>query len=74
MWGSEVQVLLGPPNSPGREQRTGVFHKETTVKKLILIALAAAGAVIAKKQLDKGNAERAQWAAATDTVDPSHKA
>jgi hypothetical protein len=44
------------------------------VKKLILIALAAAGAVVAKKQLDKSSAERAQWAEATDSVSPSHKA
>jgi hypothetical protein len=71
MWGSEVQVLLGPRNSPGRDSGPGLFSKETTVKKLILIALAAAGAVLAKKQLDKGNAERAQWAEATDTVRPA---
>ena len=44
------------------------------MKKLILIALAAAGAVLAKKQLDKSNTERAQWAQATDTVEPAHKA
>ncbi|SFC91366.1 hypothetical protein SAMN04487968_11440 [Nocardioides terrae] len=44
------------------------------MKKLMLIALAAAGAVLAKKQLDKSNTERAQWAEATDTVNPSHKA
>ena len=39
------------------------------MKKLILIALAAAAAVVAKKQLDKSNAERAQWAEATDRID-----
>ena len=44
------------------------------MKKLILIALAAAAAVVAKKQFDKSNTERAQWAEATDTVDPAHKA
>ena len=44
------------------------------MKKLILIALAAAGAVLAKKQLDKSNAERTQWAEATDSVPPSQKA
>jgi hypothetical protein len=44
------------------------------VKKLILIALAVGGAVLAKKQLDKSNAERAQWAEATDTVAPTHRA
>lgn len=41
------------------------------MKKLILIALAAGAAVLAKKQLDKSNAERAQWAQATDTVTPT---
>jgi hypothetical protein len=45
-----------------------------TVKKLILVALAAGAAVLAKKQLDKSNTERAQWAEATDTVAPTHKA
>ena len=45
------------------------------MKKLILIALAALGAAaVAKKQLDKSNSERAQWAEATDTVDPAQKA
>jgi hypothetical protein len=44
------------------------------VKKLILIALAVGAAVVAKKQLDRSNVERAQWAEATDTVAPSHKA
>jgi hypothetical protein len=44
------------------------------VKKLILIALAAAAAVVAKKQFDKSNTERAQWSDATDTVDPADKA
>ena len=44
------------------------------MKKLILIALAAAAAVVAKKQLDKSKSERAQWASATDTVDPADKA
>ncbi len=35
-----------PTEQPRTRQRTGVFHKETTVKKLILIALAAAAAVL----------------------------
>jgi|tagenome__1003787_1003787.scaffolds.fasta_scaffold16949670_1 hypothetical protein len=73
MWGSEVQVLLGPQELPRTRQRTGAFHKETTVKKLILIALAAAGAVLVKKQLDKSGTERAQWAEATDTVPPAQQ-
>ena len=38
------------------------------VKKLLLIALAAAGAVFAKKKLDEGKAEQALWAEATDAV------
>ncbi|HVX53503.1 DLW-39 family protein [Nocardioides sp.] len=38
------------------------------MKKLILVALAAAGAVLAKKQLDRSNAERAAWASLTDKV------
>ena len=39
------------------------------MKKLILIALAAAGAVLAKKQFDKSNAERTQWAEAIHLPD-----
>ena len=38
------------------------------VKKLLLIALAAAGVVYAKKKLDEGKAEQALWAEATDAV------
>lgn len=38
------------------------------MKKLLLIALAAAGAVLAKKKLDEGKAEQALWAEATDAV------
>ena len=36
--------------------------------KLVLLALAAAGAVFAKKKLDEGRAEQALWAEATDAV------
>lgn len=43
--------------------------QESLVNKIILVALAAAGAVFAKKQLDKSKAERALWAEATDKVD-----
>jgi hypothetical protein len=39
------------------------------VKKLVLLALAAAGVVFAKKKLDEGKAEQALWAEATDTVE-----
>jgi hypothetical protein len=38
------------------------------VKKLLLIALAAGAAVVAKKKLDQGKAEQALWAEATDAV------
>jgi hypothetical protein len=40
----------------------------SAVKKLLLIALVAAGAVIAKKKLDESKAEQALWAEATDAV------
>ncbi len=39
------------------------------MKKLLLLALAAAGVVFAKKKLDEGKAEQALWAEATDTVE-----
>ncbi len=39
------------------------------MKKLLLLALAAAGAVFAKKKIDEGKAEQALWAEATDTVE-----
>ena len=38
------------------------------MKKLLLIALAAAGALFAKKKLDEGKHEQALWAEATDSV------
>lgn len=38
------------------------------MKKLLVIALAAAGAALAKKKLDDGKAEQALWAEATDAV------
>ena len=41
------------------------------MKKLVLLAAAAAGAVFAKKQLDKSKAEQALWSQATDPVPPS---
>ena len=40
----------------------------SAVKKLLLIALAAAGVVYAKKKIDEGKAEQALWAEATDAV------
>ncbi|CAM3498500.1 DLW-39 family protein [Nocardioides dubius] len=42
------------------------------MKKLLLIALAAAGAVFAKKKLDESKQEQALWAAATDNVNKSN--
>ncbi|MDP8932370.1 MAG: DLW-39 family protein [Actinomycetota bacterium] len=39
------------------------------MKKILLLALAAAGAVIAKKKLEESKAEQALWAEATDNVD-----
>ena len=39
------------------------------MKKLLLVALAAAGAVFAKKKIDEGKNEQALWAEATDTVE-----
>ena len=38
------------------------------MKKLVLLALAAAGAVLVKKKIDEGKAEQKLWADATDTV------
>jgi len=39
------------------------------MKKLLLVALAAVGAVVAKKKMDEGKNEQALWAEATDTVE-----
>ncbi len=39
------------------------------MKKLLLLAMAAAGAIVAKKKIEEGKAEQALWAEATDTVD-----
>jgi hypothetical protein len=41
------------------------------MKKLIVILLAVAGAVFAKKKIDEGKTEQALWAEATDTVHKS---
>lgn len=38
------------------------------MKKLVLLALAAAGALAAKKKYDDGRSEQALWAEATDSV------
>ncbi|NYE36335.1 hypothetical protein F4692_001439 [Nocardioides cavernae] len=39
------------------------------MKKLLLIALAAAGALVAKRKMDEGKNEQALWAEATDPVE-----
>ena len=39
------------------------------MKKLLLIALAAVGALIAKRKMEEGKKEQALWAEATDDVD-----
>ncbi|HET8559699.1 MAG TPA: DLW-39 family protein [Marmoricola sp.] len=39
------------------------------MKKLVLLALAAGAAVVAKKKLDQGKQEQALWQQATDTVE-----
>ena len=39
------------------------------MKKILLVLLAAAGAVMAKKKIDEGRTEQALWAEATDNVD-----
>ena len=38
------------------------------MKKIVLLALAAAGAALAKKKLDESKHEQALWAEATDSV------
>lgn len=38
------------------------------MKKIVLLVVAVAGAVLAKKKLDDGKAEQALWAEATDAV------
>ena len=39
------------------------------MKKLLLVILAAAGALVAKKKMDEGKNEQALWAEATDNVE-----
>ncbi len=39
------------------------------MKKILFIALAAAGAVFAKKKMDEGKEEQALWREATDNVE-----
>ena len=39
------------------------------MKKILIVAVAAAGAVFAKKKIDEGKKEQALWQQATDNVD-----
>jgi hypothetical protein len=39
------------------------------MKKILLVVIAAAGAVIARKKISEGKAEQALWAEATDNVE-----
>jgi hypothetical protein len=39
------------------------------MKKLLLVAIAAVGALVAKKKMDEGKHEQALWAEATDPVE-----
>jgi hypothetical protein len=39
------------------------------MKKILLVLLAAGGAVFAKRKLDEGRTEQALWAEATDPVE-----
>jgi hypothetical protein len=41
------------------------------MKKLLLVLLAAAGAVVAKRKLDQNKADQELWAQATDPVHKS---
>lgn len=38
------------------------------MKKIVLVLLAAAGIILAKKKLDQSNTEKDHWAEATDKV------
>ena len=39
------------------------------MKKILLVAIAVAGAVFAKKKIDQGKQEQALWQQATDNVE-----
>ena len=39
------------------------------MKKILLVAIAVGGAVVAKRKIDQGKQEQALWQQATDTVD-----
>jgi hypothetical protein len=58
---SEVRVLLGPPLALCEPEGN-------SMKKLVLVALAAAAAAFANKKVKRGQQEQALWAEATDDV------
>jgi hypothetical protein len=60
-------LVRGLVEFPGPDAVGGI----PTVKKLLLVALAAAGAVLASKKLKAGQQEQALWAEATDNVSKS---
>jgi hypothetical protein len=39
------------------------------MKKIVLVLLAAAGAVLVRRKIEEGRSEQALWAEATDNVD-----
>ena len=43
------------------------------MKKVLLVAAAAVGAVLARKKLEESRAEQELWAQATDNVDPANQ-
>jgi hypothetical protein len=53
---------------PLGHSRSYAASRGSTVKKLLLIALAAAGAVLANRKIKAGQQEQALWAEATDNV------
>ena len=67
--GTVPAVVLGSLSA-----RIHRFLPGDTMKKVLLLAIAAAGAVLAKKKLDAGRTEQALWAEATDSVEPTHRA
>ncbi len=69
MWGSEVQVLLGPRKAPAAVTADRASSKEERfMKKILLAVLGLLGVVIAGKKLQESKAEQALWAEATDTL------
>lgn len=57
-------------SSPVRPTHPPSTRRSPEMKKLLLLAVAAGAAVLAKKKLDQGRQEQALWQQATDTVEP----